>query len=35
MSCGVGDENYRGQAKRMLTNMITQHYNHPSVIYGD
>ena len=29
---GVGNETYRGQAKRMLTNMITQHYNHPSVI---
>lgn len=29
---GVGNEEYRGQAKRMLTNMITQHYNHPSVI---
>lgn len=29
---GVGDERYREQAKRMLTNMITQHYNHPSVI---
>ena len=27
-----GNETYRGQAKRMLTNMITQHYNHPSVI---
>ena len=29
---GVGNETYREQAKRMLTNMITQHYNHPSVI---
>lgn len=29
---GVGSETYRGQAKRMLGNMIAQHYNHPSVI---
>lgn len=29
---GVGGELYRRQARRMLTNMITQHYNHPSVI---
>lgn len=29
---GVGGEKYRGQARRMLTNMINQHYNHPSVI---
>lgn len=29
---GVGGELYREQARRMLTNMITQHYNHPSVI---
>lgn len=29
---GVGGENYRNQAKRMLSNMITQHYNHPAVI---
>lgn len=29
---GVGGERYRSQARRMLTNMITQHYNHPSVI---
>lgn len=29
---GVGGENYRAQARRMLTNMITQHYNHPAVI---
>lgn len=29
---GVGGEKYRGQAKRMLTNMIHQHYNHPAVI---
>lgn len=29
---GVGNEAYRNQAKRMLANMITQHYNHPSVI---
>jgi len=29
---GIGGEKYRSQARRMLTNMITQHYNHPSVI---
>ncbi len=29
---GVGGEAYRTQAKRMLTNMIVQHYNHPSII---
>jgi beta-galactosidase len=29
---GVGNETYRNQAKRMLEDMITQHYNHPSVI---
>ena len=29
---GVGNETYRNQAKDMLVNMITQHYNHPSVI---
>lgn len=29
---GVGGVKYREQAKRMLRNMITQHYNHPSVI---
>lgn len=29
---GIGGEKYRTQAKRMLTNMITQHYNHPAVI---
>lgn len=29
---GVGGERYRDQACRMLTNMIHQHYNHPSVI---
>lgn len=29
---GVGNETYRNQAKRMLNNMIAQHYNHPSVI---
>lgn len=29
---GLGGEKYRGQARRMLTNMITQHYNHPSVM---
>lgn len=29
---GLGGEVYRAQARRMLTNMIEQHYNHPSVI---
>lgn len=29
---GVGGEKYRAQGRRMLTNMISQHYNHPSVI---
>lgn len=29
---GLGNEQYRSQAKRMLTNMIGQHFNHPSVI---
>jgi beta-galactosidase len=29
---GLGGENYQQQAKRMLTNMIEQHYNHPSII---
>ena len=29
---GVGGEEYRSQAHRMLGNMIDQHFNHPSVI---
>lgn len=29
---GLGGEFYKEQARRMLTNMITQHYNHTSVI---
>ncbi len=29
---GLGNENYQDQGKRMLTNLISQHYNHPSVI---
>lgn len=29
---GLGGEVYQQQAKRMLTNMIEQHYNHPSII---
>ncbi len=29
---GLGGEIYKVQARRMLTNMITQHRNHPSVI---
>jgi beta-galactosidase len=29
---GLGGEGYKEQARRMLTNMIHQHYNHPSVI---
>ncbi|MDL2212457.1 DUF4982 domain-containing protein [Bacteroides sp. OttesenSCG-928-E20] len=29
---GLGDDNYKQQARNMLVNMIEQHYNHPSVI---
>ena len=29
---GLGGEHYQEQARRMLGNMIDQHYNHPSVI---
>lgn len=29
---GLGGEKYKEQARRMLTNMISQHRNHPSVI---
>ncbi|PZP49171.1 MAG: glycoside hydrolase family 2, partial [Pseudopedobacter saltans] len=29
---GLGNEVYQQQGKRMLTNMIHQHYNHPSII---
>ncbi len=29
---GLGNETYQQQARDMLTNMIQQHYNHPSVI---
>lgn len=29
---GLGGDLYQEQARRMLTNMITHHYNHPSVI---
>ncbi|WP_254846570.1 glycoside hydrolase family 2 TIM barrel-domain containing protein [Hymenobacter sp. CRA2] len=29
---GLGGPVYQAQAKRMLTNMIQQHYNHPAVI---
>jgi len=29
---GVGGDKYKEQARRMLRNMIDQHYNHPSVI---
>jgi beta-galactosidase len=29
---GLGGSKYQEQAKNMLTNMITQHYNHPSII---
>lgn len=29
---GLGGPVYQQQAKRMLTNMIEQHYNHPSII---
>ncbi|HMI01304.1 MAG TPA: glycoside hydrolase family 2 TIM barrel-domain containing protein, partial [Pedobacter sp.] len=29
---GLGGDAYKEQARRMMTNMIEQHYNHPSVI---
>jgi beta-galactosidase len=29
---GVGGNTYQQQARQMLTNMIEQHYNHPSII---
>lgn len=29
---GLGGDVYKSQAKRMLTNMIEQHYNHPAII---
>ena len=29
---GLGGDTYKAQAKRMLTNMIEQHYNHPAVM---
>lgn len=29
---GLGGESYKNQARAMLTNMVEQHYNHPSVI---
>lgn len=29
---GLGGETYKDQARRMLTNMINQHHNHPAVI---
>ncbi|WP_225976417.1 glycoside hydrolase family 2 protein [Mucilaginibacter ginsenosidivorax] len=29
---GLGGEVYKKQARQMLTNMIEQHYNHPSII---
>jgi beta-galactosidase len=29
---GLGGDVYKSQARRMLTNMIEQHYNHPSII---
>jgi beta-galactosidase len=29
---GIGGETYKQQARRMLTNMIEQHYNHPACI---
>ena len=32
VSGGLGGEIYKEQGKRMLTNMISQHRNHPSVI---
>lgn len=30
---GLGGETYKAQARRMLTHMIEQHYNHPSIIF--
>ncbi|MGG9962364.1 glycoside hydrolase family 2 TIM barrel-domain containing protein [Ferruginibacter sp. SUN106] len=29
---GLGGDGYKAQAKRMLTNVIGQHYNHPAII---
>src|SRR5690606_27793509 len=29
---GLGNKTYQDQGKRMLTNMIEQHFNHPSII---
>lgn len=29
---GLGGETYQEQARQMMTNMIEQHYNHPSII---
>jgi beta-galactosidase len=29
---GIGGEQYKEQARRMLRNLIDQHYNHPSII---
>ncbi|PWS29186.1 glycoside hydrolase family 2 [Pedobacter yonginense] len=29
---GLGGEVYKQQARRMLTNMVEQHYNHPSIV---
>jgi len=29
---GLGGDSYKAQSRRMLTNMIEQHYNHPSII---
>jgi len=29
---GLGGQTYQGQARRMLQNMIEQHFNHPSII---
>lgn len=29
---GLGGESYKNQARTMLTNMVEQHYNHPSII---
>ncbi|WCT15049.1 glycoside hydrolase family 2 TIM barrel-domain containing protein [Mucilaginibacter jinjuensis] len=29
---GLGGDQYKNQARSMLTNMIQQHYNHPSII---
>jgi len=31
---GIGSEAFQQNAKDMLTHLIDQHYNHPSIIFG-